>query len=62
MAQNFMQDVDSLSASVLVLYLVVVLNARAYDGVDGELTLFDKSRRSHDKVTSPVSEPVSLEG
>jgi hypothetical protein len=60
MAQKFMQDVESLSTSVLVLYLVVVLNACAYNGVDGELALLDESRRSHDEVTSPVSDPVSL--
>lgn len=62
MAQKCMQDVGCLSASVLVSYLVVVLNASAYDGVDGELTLFDESRRSHDNITSPLSEPVSLKG
>lgn len=60
MAQKFMQDVESLSTSVLVSYLVVVLHARAYDGVDCELALLDESRRSHDEVTSPVGEPVSL--
>lgn len=55
-----MHDVESLSVSVLVSYLVVVLNARPYDGIDGELALLNESRRSHAGSTSPTRVSVSL--
>lgn len=51
---------DSLSVSVLVSYLVVVLDARPNDRVDGKLAFLNECRRSHGEATSPAGKSVSL--